>query len=106
MKKLRCFCLLALVLGLCLCLSSVRTPTRAEAMQTGYTLYLNENYPGAPPIGMELNVTTIVLPSPIRSGYRFLGWAESANGDVMYQAGESITLMGNLTLYAQWHDDS
>ena len=39
-----------------------------------------------------------------RSGYTFIGWATSADGDVVYQPGQTITitLTGNLTLYAKW----
>ena len=33
---------------------------------------------------------------------RFVGWAESANGSVVYQPGDNITLTDNLTLYAKW----
>ena len=103
MKKFLCICLLALALGLCL--SSVRPPARAEALHTGYTLYLDENYPGAL-IGAEYNATTVTLPSAARSGYYFCGWAESRDGEVVYVPGETITLESDLTLYAQWTDTS
>lgn len=99
MKKLLCFYLLALILGLCL--PTVCAPAHAEVTPMGYTLILNENYDGAP-VGMEVNVSTIKLPTPARSGYTFIGWAESASGEVKYTPGDSVTLTGDLTLYAQW----
>lgn len=37
-----------------------------------------------------------------RSGYDFIGWATWAGDDVAYLPDESITLTGNLTLYAKW----
>ena len=45
---------------------------------------------------------TIPSCSFTRSDYGFIGWATSANGDVAYLPNESITLTGNLTLYAKW----
>ena len=41
---------------------------------------------------------------PDRSGYTFLGWSEESGDDatVDYEAGESITLMSSLHLYAVW----
>ena len=67
----------------------------------GYTLTLNPNYEGVA-VGMYNDVTTMVLPSANRSNFSFEGWAESADGEVKYSAGQTITLTGNLTLYAIW----
>ena len=67
----------------------------------GYNLTLNPNYSGAT-IGMYDNVTTIELPSLKRAGYDFLGWAETANGDLVYEVGYSITLTADKTLFALW----
>lgn len=36
------------------------------------------------------------------SGYYFAGWATSADGDVKYYPGQTITLTKNLKLYAKW----
>ncbi|MCL2140493.1 MAG: InlB B-repeat-containing protein, partial [Dehalococcoidia bacterium] len=39
----------------------------------------------------------------VRSNYAFLGWSTSANATtVEYNAGDSITVNGNITLYAVW----
>ena len=37
-----------------------------------------------------------------RSGYRFDGWAETADGAAAYADGAEITLSGNVDLYAVW----
>ena len=37
-----------------------------------------------------------------RNRYRFTGWATSANGSVVYQDGQTITVTSNMTLYAKW----
>ena len=37
-----------------------------------------------------------------RTGYTFAGWATSANGDVVYADGATVTLTANATLYAKW----
>ena len=34
--------------------------------------------------------------------YRFAGWAESANGEIVYKSGDTLTLEGNVSLYAVW----
>jgi uncharacterized repeat protein (TIGR02543 family) len=39
-----------------------------------------------------------------RDGYGFIGWATSADGEVVYNPGTVITLTNNLTLYAKWAD--
>lgn len=37
------------------------------------------------------------------TGYKFGGWSESANGEgKSYRAGDTIVMVSNLTLYAQW----
>ena len=37
-----------------------------------------------------------------KDGYTFIGWAISAEGDVVYTPGKKITLTTDLTLYAKW----
>ena len=46
--------------------------------------------------------STYTLPTRSRSGYVFLGWATSPNGQPDYKAGETITLEADLTLWAIW----
>lgn len=49
--------------------------------------------------GTAVIITTI----PTRSGFLFVGWNTSADGrGTSYSSGASISLTGNLTLFAQW----
>lgn len=46
-----------------------------------------------------------IMANPSRDGFDFLGWAESENGTVQYNAGQILTLTRPFvtkTLYAQW----
>ncbi len=38
-----------------------------------------------------------------KTGYSFAGWATSADGDVVYNDGESVTFTESKTLYAKWN---
>ncbi len=38
-----------------------------------------------------------------KTGYSFAGWAETANGKVAYNDGESVTFTESKTLYAKWN---
>lgn len=57
--------------------------------------------------GVHSGKESYVLPSPSRDGYFFLGWATTSNAtigqlDPAFKAGETVELMGNLTLYGIW----
>jgi len=57
-----------------------------------------ETKSGVPPLSF-----TVKSGTPTRSGYRFLGWADSATAtSVKYQAGASISMSANKTIYAVW----
>jgi uncharacterized repeat protein (TIGR02543 family) len=46
---------------------------------------------------------TVTLPTPTRTGYRFLGWYTAAsNGSKVGDAGANYAPTGDITLYAQW----
>lgn len=52
---------------------------------------------------------TIISEVPTREGYSFLGWATSADGEVVYSVGDKITLNEEnptTTLYAVWKQES
>ena len=50
---------------------------------------------------------TIKSTIPTRSGYNFLGWAESKSATIAtYHAGDSITPIKNTVLYAVWSDST
>lgn len=46
----------------------------------------------------------ITLPKAVWDNHCFLGWSLEYNGDVDYQAGDSLVLSENLSLYAIWRD--
>lgn len=46
--------------------------------------------------------TVIVKATPTKSGYTFEGWNDGAK---TYQPGAVLTVLGNITLTAQWHKD-
>jgi len=47
--------------------------------------------------------TTYEIISPFsRAGYLLLGYAETATGEVKYHVGDSITVDGDINLYAKW----
>ena len=97
MKKILSICLLALVL--CLLWSAADTPAFAEFGD--YCLYLNDNYEGGNGAIIR-NVSSSILPSRSRAGHTFQGWAMTQFGFVRYSAGDTVTLNGDLTLYAVW----
>ena len=69
-----------------------------------YLLTLNLNYEGATKREIYTDGKEVTLPSVERAGYHFYGWAGSPDGAVKYREGQTITLTGNLTLYAIWDE--
>ena len=52
------------------------------------------------------NIGSVTLPTPTRTGYRFLGWAESATATTAkYKPGATFTPSKEMTLYAVWKLD-
>jgi uncharacterized repeat protein (TIGR02543 family) len=50
--------------------------------------------------------TVSVVGTLVRSGYSFAGWNTAVNGGgTSYSAGASITITGNVTLYAKWTEN-
>ncbi len=51
--------------------------------------------------------TPLTLPTPTRTGYKFLGWYDTASGGTKIgDAGAPYTPSANITLYAQWQINS
>ncbi len=46
----------------------------------------------------------ITLPKAVWNDHYFLGWSREYNGDVDYQAGDTLVLTENTNLYAIWRD--
>ena len=68
-----------------------------------YTLTLDDNDDN--PVAMaeiHQGIKSYTLPTRTRTGYYFLGWATLATGTPSYQAGETVNLEKNLTLFAIW----
>ena len=74
-----------------------------------YTVTYNANGgTGAPASTEKTHGQTLILSStkPTRTGYTFLGWAESSTAtSAAYQAGGSFSKDANTTLYAVWKVD-
>ena len=74
-----------------------------------YTVTYNANGgTGAPASTEKTHGQTLILSStkPMRTGYTFLGWAESSTAtSAAYQAGGSFSKDANTTLYAVWKVD-
>lgn len=75
-----------------------------------FTLSFNANGGDGAPSALSCATTTtsctIAIPTgelPTRNGYTFQGWADtSAAANAKYQAGQSIELKANKTIYAVW----
>ena len=87
-------------------------PNSPIALKAAYGKLFILNYDanggtGAPvPTTGEVNGSTASVAVsndvPTRDGYRFLGWSTSPTGSVNYTGGSSITLTGDVMLYAVW----
>ena len=79
----------------------------AEFTETApYSITYNANGGSGAPASQAVFATysyTLQSGTPTRSGYTFLGWATSASATTTaYQPGASVTISGNLALYAVW----
>ena len=85
-----------------------------EAEKYNVNYYGNGNTGGSAPTGatgLTANSTYTVLGNTgnlknVRNGYEytFIGWNTSADGTgISYNAGEKITITGDVSLYAQWY---
>lgn len=73
-----------------------------------YTVSYNPNGGTTAPIDPNQytagSVATIISSgSMIREGCNFAGWGTSPDGGTIYQPGSTITITGNVTLYATWY---
>ena len=73
-----------------------------------YTLTYDANGGSYAPAAQSCYLSTIqkcyvTSSAPSRSGYKFLGWADSSSAtSAKYSAGSEVTITGNKTLYAVW----
>lgn len=92
-----------LSLLLCLVLLAGLFPA---AMAEGETCTLTFSVDGGnylDPITAEKN-SEITLPKAVWNDHYYLGWSREYNGEVEYQAGDTLVLTENLRLYAIWRD--
>ncbi|MBR6513755.1 MAG: InlB B-repeat-containing protein [Clostridia bacterium] len=71
----------------------------------GYTVKYNTNGgSNAPQTQIKSIYADLVITSskPARTGYTFTGWSTSADGEVVYKAGDRYTENKSIVLYAQW----
>ncbi|MBE5814159.1 MAG: hypothetical protein E7320_02990 [Clostridiales bacterium] len=72
-----------------------------------YTVTYNANGGECGTSSATYQGTALTLPTPTRTGYKFLGWYTAASGGTnIGDAGESYTPSANITLYAQWEQMS
>jgi len=72
------------------------------------TLYYNANggiEPPSPQTGQASRIVDISTEIPSRTGYTFLGWANSATDSVSWKPGVSIFIQADKTLYAIWESE-
>ena len=80
----------------------------AQWKPVGYTLTYDANGGSNAPAAQTCNLSTIskcyvTSSAPTRSGYEFLGWADSSSATAkQYSAGNEVNITGNKTLYAVW----
>jgi uncharacterized repeat protein (TIGR02543 family) len=75
---------------------------------TTYTVHFNANGGMVNPSSITRNAgATITLPTPTKNGYTFNGWFSAIYGGIPYGIGESsYTVSENITMFAQWTQDS
>ena len=68
-----------------------------------YTVTYNANGGTCGTTSATYQGAALTLPTPTRTGYKFLGWYDAASGGTKIgDAGASYTPSSNITLYAQW----
>ena len=72
-----------------------------------YTVTYNANGGSCGTASEKYTGTSLTLPTPSRTGYKFLGWYTAASGGTKIgDAGATYTPSANITLYAQWQINS
>ncbi len=95
-------------------LKSEETILHGTPQAVFYDIIFNANRPSSAPATTGVlnlpqndsvqagNSFTIPSAEPSLSGYTFAGYATSANGSVTYSAGQTISVSGNMELFAVW----
>jgi len=57
--------------------------------------------------GKAFTVATVATAKMTREGYTFKGWNKAADGtETLYNAGSSLTVTADITLFAQWEEET
>lgn len=70
-----------------------------------YTIYYNANGGKDAPNNQAKyhNITSYIsAKKPYKTGYKFIGWSDSPNGVVVFEAGDECKINDSFTLYAVW----
>lgn len=51
-------------------------------------------------------ISYITAKKPYRNGYKFIGWSDSSDGEVVYESGDECTVDSSFTLYAIWEEST
>ncbi len=92
----------SLFLTLVIILTMLPIDSMTVYANNGYAITLDANCNDEVTGQTYLNITSYTLPAFTRPGFEFRGWAVRPTGSVIYNAGDTVTLTDNLTLYAKW----
>ena len=83
------------------------TTTAAITAPSYAVIYNNNGSSETPPAATTGSGTASIASAPNRTGYTFLGWNTASDGTGLIIAAETnIALSANITLYAQWSNNS
>ena len=86
----------------------IMLPIQVKAYGNLY-LNLDSNYEGGAAISIPItsydNSHSLTGTEFTRQGYTIIGWAESSEGNIKYQNGQSFTVTEGMILYAVWRKD-
>ncbi len=72
-------------------------------MTNKYTINLNPNGGYFNQESLIVRNNKVILATPLRSGYTFIGFSDSIDGDVLYSTNiDNINKINNINLYAKW----
>ncbi|MFC2386693.1 InlB B-repeat-containing protein [Treponema socranskii] len=105
-KTIRFFTVMLLTLAAQAFFTSCNGDVGSDSGPTHYTVTFYKNYEGADPASFSFYCEEgkfSTLPTQLRKGYKFLGWAKTADATAPeYAGGGSVKVESNLAFYALW----
>ena len=105
-KTIRFFTVMLLTLAAQAFFTSCNGDVGSDSGATHYTVTFYKNYEGADPASFSFYCEEgkfSTLPTQLRKGYKFLGWAKTADATAPeYAGGGSVKVESNLAFYALW----